>query len=40
MALASARWPKGVDLPERVARLARRVEAYYESGENDRERTL
>jgi len=40
MRLASQRWPKAADLPERVALLARRVEAYYESGENARERTL
>jgi len=39
MRMAAQRWP-GEELPARVAELARRVEAYYESGENPRERVL
>jgi len=39
MRVAAARWPLG-DLPRRVVELARRVEDYYESGENRREHVL
>lgn len=38
--VARARWPFGDELPARVRELARRVEAYYESGENPKQRTL
>jgi FixJ family two-component response regulator len=38
--IAARRWPSGVELPERVKALTRAVEAYYESGENTRERVL
>lgn len=34
MGVASSRWPLPEEVPERVRRLAQRVEAYYESGEN------
>ena len=34
MRIAMSRWPLPEDLPERVRTLARRVEAYYETGEN------
>jgi FixJ family two-component response regulator len=40
MNLALRRWPSGDEIPERVRELAQRVEAYYESGENTRERVL
>lgn len=40
MRVARARWPLGDELPGRVRELARRVEAYYESGENAKQRTL
>jgi CheY-like chemotaxis protein len=40
MRIANARWPGPDGVPERVRELARRVEAYYESGENPRQRTL
>jgi len=40
MRVALARWPRPNELPPRVRELARRVEAYYESGENPRRRTL
>jgi len=40
MRLANKRWPRRDELPDRVQALARRVEDYYESGENPRERTL
>jgi FixJ family two-component response regulator len=40
MNIAGRRWPPGEVMPERVQRLAERVEAYYESGENSRERVL
>jgi len=40
MRVASLRWPDSEELPARVARLAQRVESYYESGENPRERVL
>ncbi len=40
MRVASQRWPRSDKLPERVHVLARTVEAYYESGENPRQRVL
>ena len=40
MSVALRRWPSGDALPRRVQQLAERVEAYYESGENTRERVL
>jgi CheY-like chemotaxis protein len=40
MRVALARWPRPEELPARVRELARRVEAYYESGENSRQRAL
>jgi FixJ family two-component response regulator len=40
MRLAGKRWPRRDELPARVEALARRVEDYYESGENPRERVL
>jgi CheY-like chemotaxis protein len=39
MRLASQRWPQP-RLPERVRQLARRVESYYESGENPKQPVL
>jgi FixJ family two-component response regulator len=40
MRLASKRWPRRGELPARVEALAKRVEDYYESGENPHERVL
>ncbi len=40
MRVATARWPQPDRLPERVRELARRVESYYESGENPKQRVL
>ena len=40
MNVALRRWPTGDPVPERVLRLVERVESYYESGENTRERVL
>ncbi len=40
MRVASERWPLGERLPERVRELGRRVEAYYESGENPKQLVL
>jgi hypothetical protein len=40
MRVASARWPLGGRLPQRVHELAQRVEAYYESGENPKRAVL
>jgi CheY-like chemotaxis protein len=40
MRVALARWPLPDDVPERVRALARRVEEYYESGENPKQRVL
>ncbi|HKX45707.1 MAG TPA: response regulator [Planctomycetota bacterium] len=40
MRLANKRWPRRDGLPRRVEALGRRVEDYYESGENPRERVL
>ena len=40
MSVATRRWPSGEALPQRVVDLARRVEAYYESGENLKESVL
>ena len=39
MRLANQRWPQQ-RLPERVRELARRVESYYESGENPKQPVL
>lgn len=38
--VARARWPLGDELPARVRELVQRVEAYYESGENPKQRSL
>ncbi len=40
MRVAAARWPLPDQLPPRVRELARRVEDYYESGENPRQPVL
>lgn len=40
MRLALSRWPQPDRLPERVRELARRVESYYESGENPKQPVL
>ncbi|MGH0036160.1 MAG: response regulator [Myxococcota bacterium] len=40
MRVAAQRWPRDGQLPGRVAELAGRVEAYYESGENPKQRVL
>lgn len=40
MRLAASRWPLPDRIPERVRELARRVESYYESGENPKQRVL
>ena len=40
MRLARERWPRDEPLPQRVAVLAARVEAYYDSGENPKQRVL
>ena len=40
MRIAEKRWPHADPPPKGIARLARRVEDYYESGENPRERIL
>jgi hypothetical protein len=40
MRVATSRWPFPGRLPERVQALARRVEAYYESGENPKQPVL
>jgi FixJ family two-component response regulator len=40
MRVALSRWPSPDAVPARVRELARRVEAYYESGENRREPVL
>jgi CheY-like chemotaxis protein len=40
MRVAMARWPRPDEIPARVRELARRVEAYYESGENPKQRAL
>jgi CheY-like chemotaxis protein len=40
MRVALSRWPRADALPRRVNELARRVEAYYDSGENPKQRTL
>ncbi len=40
MRLAGERWPLGDRLPERVRELGRRVETYYESGENPKQPVL
>jgi FixJ family two-component response regulator len=38
--LAGERWPLGDRLPERVRELGRRVETYYQTGENPKQRVL
>ena len=38
--IARSRWPLPDEIPSRVLELERRVEAYYESGENPKRRTL
>lgn len=40
MRVAMSRWPLPDEIPARVRELARRVEAYYESGENPKQRVL
>jgi CheY-like chemotaxis protein len=40
MRVALARWPRPDGVPVRVRELASRVEAYYDSGENPKQRTL
>ncbi len=40
MRVAMTRWPLPDETPERVRALARRVEEYYESGENPKQRVL
>ncbi len=40
MRVAIQRWPEPEALPERVRELAARVEAYYETGENSKQRVL
>ncbi len=40
MRIAMTRWPLPDEVPERVRALARRVEEYYESGENPKQRVL
>jgi CheY-like chemotaxis protein len=38
--VATSRWPLPDEIPARVRELAKRVEAYYESGENPKQRIL
>jgi CheY-like chemotaxis protein len=40
MRVAMSRWPLPEEIPERARELARRVEAYYESGENPGQHVL
>ncbi len=40
MRVATQRWPYSGELPVPIRELGRRVEAYYESGENPRQRVL
>ena len=40
MRLANKRWPHSVEMPESVLTLGKRVESYYESGENPKQRVL
>ena len=40
MRVAMTRWPMPDEVPARVKALARRVEEYYESGENSKQRVL
>jgi len=40
MRVAMTRWPLADEIPERVRELARRVEEYYESGDNPKQRIL
>jgi hypothetical protein len=38
--VAMSRWPMADEVPARVRELVKRVEAYYESGENPKQRAL
>jgi elongation factor P hydroxylase len=38
--VSMVRWPLADEVPERVRELARRVEEYYESGDNPKQRIL
>jgi hypothetical protein len=38
--VAARRWPRSEALPEGIVALTRAVEAYYESGDNPRQRVL
>jgi len=40
MRVATSRWPLPDEIPARVRELGKRVEAYYESGENPKQRVL
>ncbi|MDP6981054.1 MAG: response regulator [Myxococcota bacterium] len=40
MRIANKRWPASMPLPARVEQLGQRVESYYESGENPKQRVL
>lgn len=40
LSVAAQRWPSSVSLPEGVVALSKKVESYYESGENPRQRIL
>jgi hypothetical protein len=40
MRVGLARWPLPDQVPPRVSELAKRVEEYYESGENPKQRVL
>jgi hypothetical protein len=40
MRLAGQRWPRTHELPPRVTELLARVDSYYESGENSKQRVL
>lgn len=40
LSVAAQRWPRSESLPEGVVALSKAVEAYYESGENARQRIL
>jgi CheY-like chemotaxis protein len=40
MRLSNQRWPRAIERPARVQALSKRVEAYYESGENPKQRVL
>ena len=40
MRVAKTRWPLAEELPARVRELAKRVDQYYESGENSKQSVL